>query len=148
MEFFKSIPPLIQIILIVAGVVAFISIISSVISGMNKSYGTCQDVNIEVGQINNKEGICYSVNKATLRIALTNTGTSHIHSFVYISEGETRDELIIPRSSLKPEKSIELNTFFARDKNPTIRIVPRVETESGIINCEDKSIFKVNVINC
>ncbi|PIN80804.1 hypothetical protein COV13_02975 [Candidatus Woesearchaeota archaeon CG10_big_fil_rev_8_21_14_0_10_32_9] len=148
MGLFESVPPLIKIILIVAGAVAFISIISSVISGMNKSYGNCQNVSIEVGQINNKDGICYSVNKATLRMALTNTGSSPIHSFIYVSDGETREELIIPRSSLNVGKSTELNAQFARDKNPTVRLIPRVETESGVISCEDKSIFKVNVINC
>lgn len=149
MSFFKSIPAPIQLILILAGAVAFISIIVSLIGSFNKDYGTCQEIGFELSQINNKEGMCYSINKAALRISIKNTGSTSIHSFVYITESpDGRDESVLTRSRLGTGKSFELEAPFARDKNPTVRLIPRVETEDGVINCEDKSMFKANIQNC
>ncbi len=148
MEFLRSIPPVLKIIFIVAGFVAFISIISALISSMSKDYSSCNDIYVEVGQINDKEGVCYSINKAALRMSLKNVGSGSIHSFIYVTEGSSRKEVILPRSRLGAGKSIELEGDYSISDNLNVRIIPRVETEEGVISCEDKSVFMVNIRNC
>ena len=147
----RGISPLIATVLLIAFAVAIGAMIMNWGKDVVASAGDCNDVLLDVQQLNGKPMFCYDTINTQINIMLKNTGSVNIDSLKLrvITSDFKADEKDIPDSELKVGSLPKTkNIPYIRSGKFRVEIVPVISSAGKPKICSDKAAIMDDIPSC